>query len=62
VVKALALTEWSPQEIEITGGRGGPPGVRLHGRAAARAAELDCAVEVSLTHSRGTAAAVAVLR
>jgi holo-[acyl-carrier protein] synthase len=62
VVKALALPEWSPQEIEITGGRGGPPGVRFHGRAAARAAELGGAVEISLTHSRGTAAAVAVLR
>ena len=62
VVKALALPEWSPQEIEITGGRGTPPAVRLHGRAAARAAALGGEVEVSLTHSRTVAGAVAVLR
>jgi len=62
VVKALALPEWSPQEIEITGGRGGPPRVRLHGRAAARAAELGREVDISLTHSRTMAGAVAVLR
>ncbi len=62
VVKALALPEWSPQEIEITGGRGSPPGVRLHGRAAARAAELGREIEISMTHSRGMAGAVAVLR
>src|SRR5215217_6880181 len=62
VVKALALREWSPHEIEITGGRGGPPAVRLHGRAAARAAELGGEVEISLTHSHTVAGAVAVLR
>ena len=62
VVKALGLPAFSPHEIEIAGGRGGPPHVRLQGRAAARAAELGADVEVSLTHSRGMAAAVAVLR
>ena len=62
VVKALALQEWSPHEIEVVGGRGGPPGVRLHGRAAARLAELGGEVEISLTHSRTVAGAVAVLR
>ena len=62
VVKALALREWSPQEIEVVGGRGGPPAIRLHGRAAARLAELGGEVEISLTHSRTVAGAVAVLR
>ncbi len=62
VVKALALREWSPHEIEVVGGRGGPPAVRLHGRAAARLAELGGEVEISLTHSRTVAGAVAVLR
>jgi hypothetical protein len=35
--------------------------VSLHGRAAARAAELGVAVEVTLTHTRTDAAAVAIV-
>ena len=39
----------------------GAPGVRLSGRAAARAAELGVEVTISLTHSKGMAGAVAML-
>ena len=50
-------------EIEITGGRGGAPGVVLHGRAAAAAAERDVAtVLVSMSHDAGIATATAVAR
>src|SRR5215210_7555333 len=59
VAKALALDEWSWHDVEIVGG--GPPQVRLAGAAAARARELGATVEVSLTHTRGMAGAVAVL-
>jgi holo-[acyl-carrier protein] synthase len=60
VAKALALDTWSWHDVEIGGG-GGPPRVRLAGAAAARAQELGATVEVSLTHTRGMAGAVAVL-
>ena len=61
VVKALALDAWEPHDIEIVGGGGGPPHVRLSGSVAAVAASLGMAVEISLTHSRTTAGAVAML-
>jgi holo-[acyl-carrier protein] synthase len=60
VAKALELDSWSWHDVEIVGG-GGPPVVRLTGAAAARADELGAAVEISLTHTRGMAGAVAVL-
>jgi holo-[acyl-carrier protein] synthase len=60
VAKALELDEWSWHDVEIVGG-GGPPRLRLAGAAAARAQELGATVEVSLTHTRGMAGAVAVL-
>jgi phosphopantetheinyl transferase (holo-ACP synthase) len=43
---------------------GGGEGVRLalHGAARARAGELGVEVDLSLTHTRGMAAAVAILR
>jgi holo-[acyl-carrier protein] synthase len=59
VAKALGLHEWSFRDVELIGGEG-PPEVRLHGAAAARAAELGVVVNVSLTHTSGQAAAVAV--
>jgi holo-[acyl-carrier protein] synthase len=59
VVKALALEVWNPHDIEVVGG-GGPPVLRLTGRAGERARELGVEVRVSLTHTRGMAAAVAV--
>ncbi len=61
VFKALRLDVLQPLEIEVAGG-GGEASVVLHGAAAAQARELGVSVEVSLTHSRHTAAAVAVLR
>jgi len=59
VAKALALRTWDPLDVEVISGV--PPTVRLHGRAATRAGERGVRVEVSLTHSRGMAGAVAVL-
>jgi holo-[acyl-carrier protein] synthase len=59
VAKALDLRSWNFRDVEVLG-TGGPPELRLHGVAAARAAELGVHVEVSLTHTRRDAAAVAV--
>lgn len=57
VVKALGLSGgFGLGEIEVVAGE--PPGVRLGGRAAEAARGLD--VQISLTHSRDVAAAVAV--
>jgi holo-[acyl-carrier protein] synthase len=61
VFKALRLDVLRPLEIEVAGGAG-EAHVVLHGAARDRARELGVSVEVSLTHSRLTAAAVAVLR
>lgn len=59
VVKALGLSGgFGLREIEIVAGE--PPTVRLSGRAAEAAAGLR--IEISLTHSRDNAAAVAVAR
>jgi holo-[acyl-carrier protein] synthase len=60
VAKALGLESWSFRDVEILG-RDGPPELRLHGAAAARAAELGVQVSISLTHTREQAAAVATL-
>jgi len=62
VAKALALTDGDWHEVEVLGGGNGAPSVRLSGRAAERAAELGVEVEISLTHSKGMAGAVAVLK
>ena len=59
VAKALDLRSWNFRDVEVLG-TGGPPELRLHGAAAARAAELGVRVEVSLTHTHRDAAAVAV--
>jgi holo-[acyl-carrier protein] synthase len=59
VAKALGLEAWSFRDVEVVGGDG-PPEVRLYGAAAARAAELGVEVNVSLTHTRNDAAAIAV--
>jgi holo-[acyl-carrier protein] synthase len=61
VSKALGMAVFAPRDIEVTGG-GEAVGLALHGAARARAAELGVEVLVSLTHTRGMAAAVAVLR
>jgi holo-[acyl-carrier protein] synthase len=59
VAKALGLEAWSFREVEVVVGSG-PPRVRLSGAAAERAAAMGVDVAVSLTHSRGHAAAVAI--
>jgi holo-[acyl-carrier protein] synthase len=56
VVKALGLRGFGLREIEVLAGE--PPTVRLSGRAAEAAG--DRRIDVSLTHSRDSAAAVAV--
>ena len=57
VVKALGLTDgFGLREVEVVAGA--PPTVRLRGRAAEAAAGQR--VEISLTHSREFAAAVAI--
>jgi holo-[acyl-carrier protein] synthase len=61
VSKALRMDVLRPREIEVVGGGDSPPAVALHGAAAARAAQLGVRVHVSLTHTRTTAGAVAVL-
>jgi holo-[acyl-carrier protein] synthase len=60
VAKALALEAWSFREIEVVSGAHGVPEVLLHGAVAARAQALGIRVEVSLTHTRRDAAAVAI--
>ena len=61
VAKALALEAWAFRDVEVVATAGAPE-VRLSGAAAARAAELGAQPVVSLTHTRATAAAVAILR
>ena len=61
VAKALGLEGWAFHDVEIVA-TGGAPVVRLTGLAAARARELGAAPVVSLTHTRTTAGAAAVLR
>jgi len=54
------MTRW--REVEVVRGRGAPT-IRLHGRYLRRAADLGVTdIAVSLTHSRGIAAAVAVVQ
>ncbi len=60
VAKALGLEALNFQEIEVISA-GGPPRVTLHGAAARRARQLGVQVNVSLTHSRSDAAAVAII-
>jgi holo-[acyl-carrier protein] synthase len=59
VAKALGLEAWSFRDIEVTSA-GGPPRVALHGAAEQRAAELGVSVQISLTHTRSEAGAVAI--
>ncbi|MBX5470015.1 MAG: holo-ACP synthase [Thermoleophilaceae bacterium] len=61
VAKALGLEGWAFRDVEVVA-TGGAPSLRLSGAAARRAAELGVRAEVSLTHSRTVAGAVALLR
>jgi holo-[acyl-carrier protein] synthase len=60
VAKALALEGWSFRDVEVIA-TGSAPEVRLSGVAAARAEELGAHPRISLSHTRSTAAAVAIL-
>jgi len=57
VAKALRLEVWSHHDIEVVG-RGAQTGVTLHGPLA----QLGVQVDISMTHSRATAGAVAMVR
>ena len=59
VAKALGMEAWSFRDVEVLG-RDGPPELRLHGTVAERARALGVHVNVSLTHSRRDAAAIAI--
>ena len=59
VAKALGLSSWSFRDVEVVV-TGTAPEVYLSGNAAARAWELGVTLQVSLTHTRATAGAVAV--
>jgi holo-[acyl-carrier protein] synthase len=58
VAKSLGLEGWSFSDVEVI--PGSPPAVRLEGRAARRADELNLNVVLSLSHTRETAAAIAL--
>jgi holo-[acyl-carrier protein] synthase len=60
VAKALALEAWAFRDVEVVATDTAPE-VRLSGAAATRAAELGVHPRISLTHTRDTAAAVAIL-
>jgi holo-[acyl-carrier protein] synthase len=57
VAKALRLDVWSPHDIEVVG-EGAGTAVALHGPLAA----LGVVVDLSMTHSKLTAGAVALVR
>jgi holo-[acyl-carrier protein] synthase len=61
VAKALGLRGWSFREVEVVA-TGDAPEVRLTGAVAERARALGVEAVVSLTHTRATAGAVAILR
>jgi holo-[acyl-carrier protein] synthase len=50
----------APRQIEVVPGPGGAPSLRLHGAAAALAREQGVQLNVSMTHSRESAAAVVI--
>lgn len=57
VAKALRLEAWNPRDIEVVG-EGAQTGVALHGALGA----LGVQVDISMTHSKATAGAVAMVR
>jgi holo-[acyl-carrier protein] synthase len=59
-LKALGLGGLGLRDVEVIGGGGEPPALRLHGRAADAAVSQGVRLEVSLTHARELAAAVVV--
>jgi holo-[acyl-carrier protein] synthase len=61
VSKALGMAVFAPLDVEVLGGAG-DVGLALHGAARERAQQLGVDVDISMTHTRGMAAAVAILR
>lgn len=61
-VKALAGEVVPLRDVEVEGGGGEPPRLRLHGAAAEAARRLGITLDVSLTHTRELAAAVVSAR
>lgn len=61
VTKALGMEVFRPQDVEVLGGAAAAR-VVLHGEARSRARALDAEVVLSLTHSRDTAGAVAIVQ
>jgi holo-[acyl-carrier protein] synthase len=59
VAKALGLEVWSFRDVEVSSA-GGPPAVLLHGAVAERAKALGVIIQISLTHTRTDAGAVAI--
>ncbi len=59
VAKALDMRNWSFRDVEVVS-TGGAPLVKLSGRVAESATQKGVALSVSLTHSKQTAAAVAL--
>jgi holo-[acyl-carrier protein] synthase len=59
-IKALGAATLAAREIEVEGGALEAPRLRLHGRAAALAADRGLELQLSLTHSQEMAAAVVV--
>jgi len=59
VSKALDMNAFSWQEIEVVNSATGAPEGRLYGEAASKAAELGVRIDLSLTHTKTDAAAVA---
>jgi holo-[acyl-carrier protein] synthase len=59
VAKALGMEAWNFRDVEVLG-RDGPPELRLYGTVAERARTLGVHVNISLTHSRRDAAAIAI--
>lgn len=57
VAKALRLEAWNPHDIEVVG-QGAQTAIALHGVLAA----LGVQVDISMTHSKATACAVALVR
>jgi holo-[acyl-carrier protein] synthase len=61
-LKALGIGGLRLHEVEVVGGDGGPPQLRLHGEAAAAADREGLALAVSLSHEREVAVAVVMAR
>lgn len=62
VIKAIGSSKVGPRQIEVSAGANGRPQIRLSGTARDLTDRAGLEVEISMTHSKDLAAAVAVLR